>query len=105
MQQNLFSPFSPFVREPDDYIRWSKQRRALFDLLRDNRVHQREELLLVTNAQNITAVVSELRHRGAVIECTRHEGQIYYQMTDWVSESTVKKGIHCPTCRCTGDRG
>lgn len=92
--------FAPFVVMPEDFERWSNQRRQLFDLLRDMRVHPREDLVRVTKAQNITAVVSELRHRGAVIECTRNNGQIYYQMTAWVEESTVQKGIHCPTCRC-----
>ena len=98
MQQSLFAPFVP---EPDDFERWSKQRKQLFDLLKDKRVHKREEMVQVTNAQNITAVVSELRHAGGVIECTRHEGQIYYQLIEMLDESTVTKGIHCETCRCS----
>ena len=98
MQQSLFSPFIP---DPDDFKRWSKQRKQLFDLLKDQRVHKREEMVQVTNAQNITAVVSELRHAGGVIECTRHEGQIYYQLIEMLDKSTVTKGIHCETCRCS----
>ena len=97
-QQSLFAPFA---REPDDFKRWSKQRKQLFDLLKDQRVHRREELVQITNAQNITAVVSELRHAGGVIECTRHVGQIYYQLIEMLAESTVTKGIHCSTCRCS----
>ena len=97
-QQSLFAPFA---REPDDFKRWSKQRKQLFDLLKDQRVHSREELVQITNAQNITAVVSELRHAGGVIECTRHEGQIYYQLIEMLDQSTVTKGIHCSTCRCS----
>ena len=97
-QQSLFAPFA---REPDDFKRWSKQRKQLFDLLKDQRVHRREELVQITNAQNITAGVSELRHAGGVIECTRHEGQIYYQLIEMLDESTVTKGIHCSTCRCS----
>ena len=98
MQQNLFTPFIP---EPADFERWSKQRKALFELLKDMRVHHREELVQVTGALNITAVVSELRHQGAVIECTRNGRQIYYQLKSMTVFSTVKEGIHCPTCRCT----
>jgi len=97
-QQSLFAPFIP---EPADFQRWSKQRKQLFDLLKDKRLHRREELVRATNAQNITAVISELRHAGAVIDCTRYEGQIYYQLMDMLYESTVNKGIHCPTCRCS----
>ena len=98
-----YSMFAPFVATPEDFERWSNQRKQLFELLRDMKVHAREELLQVTKAQNITAVISELRHRGAVIECTRNNKQIYYQMVDWVEGSTVQKGIHCPTCRCASD--
>ena len=101
-QQSLFAPFVP---EPDDFKRWSKQRKQLFDLLKDKRVHRREELVHATNAQNVTAVVSELRHAGGVIECLRYEGQIYYQLIEMLEESTVTKGIHCSTCRCSeGDK-
>lgn len=90
-----------FIPQPADYVRWSKQRTKLFDLLKDGQYHRREELVNVTNAQNITAVVSELRHAGGVIpRPVREEGQIYYIMTGWVEHSTVKKGIHCETCRC-----
>jgi hypothetical protein len=98
MQQSLFSPF---VAKPADFERWSKQCKALFELLKDMRLHRREELLEVTRALNITAVVSDLRHQGAVIECTRNGEQIYYQLTAMTPNSTVRKGIHCVTCRCS----
>jgi hypothetical protein len=101
MQQSLFSPF---IAEPADFERWSNQRKALFELLKDMRLHHREELIEATGALNITAVVSELRHQGAVIKCTRSKfvpRTIYYQMTAMTPASTVKKGIHCETCRCT----
>ena len=92
--------FSPYMRTPEDFERWSKQRKELFGLLKDMRLHRREELLAATGALNITAVVSDLRHKGAVIECTRNGSQIYYRMTEMREASTVQKGIHCPTCRC-----
>jgi|13_taG_2_1085334.scaffolds.fasta_scaffold02784_8 hypothetical protein len=97
-QQSLFKPF---IAEPLDFKRWSNQRKQLFSLLKDQKRHLREELVRVTNAQNITAVVSEIRHAGGIIKCTRSEGQIYYQLLDIVDESTVKQGIHCATCRCS----
>ena len=102
-QPRLFTGagLNPFVVEPADFERWSKQRKNLFHLLKDGRPHFREKLVEVTNAQNITAVISELRHRGAVIQCTRNDGQIYYQLTEMLEGSTVAKGIHCETCRCS----
>tara|TARA_Y100001951_G_C11278163_1_gene263376 strand:- start:415 stop:729 length:315 start_codon:yes stop_codon:yes gene_type:complete len=100
MQQSLFTP-RPFAVEQKDFERWSKQKKRLFTLLSDRRLHRREELVEATNAQNITAVISDLRHLGAVIECTRSRGQIYYQLLEMTDESTVVKGIHCDTCRCS----
>ena len=102
MQQSFFTP-TRFIPEPTDFERWSKQRKQLFDLLKDKRMHRREELVRATNAQNITAVVSELRHAGGVIDCTRYGGEIYYQLIDMQDESTVKQGIHCATCRCSSE--
>ena len=93
--------FTPYMRTPEDFERWSKQRKALFGLLKDMHLHRREELLDATGALNITAVVSELRHQGAIIECTRNGKQIYYRMTGMVESSTVTEGIHCATCRCS----
>ena len=99
MQQLLFAP-RPFAVEPEDFERWSKQRKRLFTLLSDQSLHRREELVDATGAQNITAVISNLRAKGAKIDCSRTPGQIYYQLMDMTEESTVVKGIHCNTCRC-----
>jgi len=96
-QQNMVSPFRV---DQADFDRWSKQRKALYLALSDGRIHRREALVQATGALNITAVVSELRHKGAVIDCTRNKQQIYYQLKAMVNGSTVQKGIHCETCRC-----
>ena len=45
-QPRLFTGagMNPFVVEPADFERWSKQRKNLFHLLKDGRPHFRENL-------------------------------------------------------------
>ena len=51
MQHSFFTP-TRFIPEPTDFERWSKQRKQLFDLLKDKRIHRREELVRATNAHD-----------------------------------------------------
>lgn len=97
--------YDPYTVRREDYDRWSGQVKSLFHVLEDGQRHRREEMVGCTKSKNITAVVSALRHKGAVIECTigRGTNEIYYQLHAMTDSSTVQKGIHCNTCRCSGD--
>lgn len=79
--------------------RWAKHTRRLFDALSDGRVHSRKEISDHVGSENLTARMSNLRQLGFVIDCTRHNGSTFYQITDYVGESTTRGG-HCPTCKC-----
>jgi len=103
-QHSLFDQ-RPFVPEPEDYARWSGQKRAIFDLLKDLQWHTRQELVTTSGAKNPTSRVSDLRKLGYQIDCDRtgERGKSSFKMIGYVGYDTTKPK-HCATCTCRGDR-
>ena len=103
-QGNLFSQDynpTPFIAEPQDYVRWSKQVKKIFDVLKDGIVHTRQELVNISGAKNPTSRVSDLRKSGYDIQCLRVSdmGASTFQILAFVGYDTT--GRHrCPTCTC-----
>ena len=93
-----------FLPEPQDIDRWSNHKKLLFEILKDQEWHSRNELVARTNTSALTARISDIRKLGYVIECVRtsDQGTTAYRIVDYVGRSTTQ-AVHCYCCRYNED--
>tara|TARA_R100001086_G_scaffold119382_1_gene61350 strand:- start:7479 stop:7835 length:357 start_codon:yes stop_codon:yes gene_type:complete len=95
---------TPFVVNENDYIRWNKQMKAIYQVLQDGNWHTREELQIAASAKEPASRVSELRKKGFIIDCQRitDTGATVYKIEKYVGYDTTKQK-HCYCCRFNDD--
>lgn len=101
-QQTMFTPATEFIPLPADFDRWKGHTKTMFAFMRNGHWHERSVLQTISKSSNLTARISNLRQRGAEIECVRvgSDGGTAYRMTGFNAGVSTTKGGHCASCTC-----